>query len=241
MAGYYDDESFFEAYGKMPRSSGLQYAGEWHQFRDMIPDPSGKDVLDLGCGMGWHSRCLAERGAKSVLGIDISEKMLEKASEVNASDGVSYRLCSIEAFEYPEDSYDLVLSNLSLHYVKDLEDVYRKVYRTLRTGGTFLFNIEHPSFTAGVGQQWICDSEGNCLYWPVDDYYYPGPRKTDFLGFETEKQHHTLTQIIRPLLSMGFTLTDLQEAVPSDEMMDLPGMKDEMRRPMMLLVRAEKV
>ena len=53
-----------------------------------------------------------------------------------------------------------MVSNLALHYIEDLASVYRKVYRTLRPGGTFLFNIEHPVFTAGVGQDWIRDEEG---------------------------------------------------------------------------------
>ena len=52
------------------------------------------------------------------------------------------------------------------------------------------------------------------------------------------KQHHTLTQIVNPLLQMGFRLTALEEAVPPEAMRaELP---DEMRRPMMLLVKAVK-
>ena len=54
------------------------------------------------------------------------------------------------------------------------------------------------------------------------------------------KQHHTLTQIIMGLLDNGFELEAVEEAKPPEEMMDIPGMKDELRRPMMLLVKANK-
>ena len=102
----------------------------------------------------------------------------------------------------------------------------------------FLLNIEHPTFTAGVGQQWVCSPEGKPLYWPVDGYFLPGERRTEFLGCEVVKYHHTLTQILMGLLSNGFELNVIEEAKPPREMMTLPGMKDELRRPVMLLIKA---
>ena len=74
----------------------------------------------------------------------------------------------------------------------------------------------------------------------MDNYFRPGERETLFLGQKVKKQHHTLTQILNPLLTTGFRLEAVEEAMPPAEMMDLPGMADELRRPMMLLVRAEK-
>ena len=54
------------------------------------------------------------------------------------------------------------------------------------------------------------------------------------------KQHHTLTQILGGLLRTGFRLEAVEEAQPPACMLDQPGMRDELRRPMMLLVRAKK-
>ena len=132
------------------------------------------------------------------------------------------------------------MSNLAFHYIEDIESVYRLVYRTLKTGGTFLFNIEHPVFTSGVREDWIYDENGAPLYWPVDDYFYPGERKARFLGCDVLKYHHTLTQIMNGLLRSGFVIEMVEEAEPPEEMLDMPGMKDEMRRPMMLMIRAGK-
>ena len=240
MYNEYDDPKFFGQYAQMPRSrQGLSAAGEWSQLKGLFPDMRGRSVLDLGCGYGWHCRYALEQGAARVLGLDISENMLDEARK-RGGEGIEYRLCGIEDYEYPQEEWDLSVSNLALHYIGDLDTVYEKVYRTLRPKGVFLFNIEHPVFTAGVGQDWIYSPKGEPLYWPVDGYFTPGERVTNFLGCKVKKQHHTLTQILNCLIGRGFRITAVEEAKPPEEMLSEPGMRDELRRPMMLLVRAEK-
>lgn len=239
--GVYDEEVFFEAYAKMDRSRlGLAGAGEWHQFRCLFPELTGRRVLDLGCGYGWHCRYAANQGAKEVLGIDLSRRMIEQAREKNSGPGITYRVCGLEEYEYPEEEFDCVISNLVMHYLRDLGGIFHKIFRTLKPGGAFLLNMEHPVFTAGVGQEWVYGEDGRPLYWPVDQYFMPGERMTRFLGQEVKKEHHTLTQILGGLLRAGFEIRAVEEAMPPEEMMELPGMKDELRRPMMLLVRADK-
>lgn len=237
----YDKERVFEAYANMPRSKdGLKSAGEWHQLQSLFPDVNGKFVLDLGCGYGWHCKYAVQMGAAEVLGIDSSEKMIAKAKMENFHKKIKYEICSLDEYDYPENTYDFVISNLVLHYIKDLETVYQNVYRTLKKGGHFLFNIEHPVFTSGINEDWVYAEDGKILYWAIDNYYYPGKRETNFLGQKVIKQHHTLTQILNLLLKTGFQLEAVEEAMPPEHMMNLPGMIDEMRRPMMLLVKGKK-
>ena len=175
-----------------------------------------------------------------ILGIDLSQKMIEEAKRRNAGTQIEYRVCGIEEYEYPKKSWDCVISNLSLHYIKNIEKVFQKVHSTLKPDGTFLFNIEHPVFTAGVKQDWIYTNEGTPQYWPIDNYFFPGERHTNFLGCNVIKQHHTLTQILMGLLNNGFELKSVEEAKPPEEMMDISGMAEELRRPMMLLVKARR-
>lgn len=230
----YDDPEFFAEYAKMSRSQyGLEGAGEWHQLQPLFPELRGKTVLDLGCGYGWHCGYSARQGAKAVLGLDQSERMIREAEKRNAAPAISYRVCGLMEYDYPKQTYDLVISNLVLHYLADLDAVYGRVYETLKQGGVFLFNIEHPVFTAGVNQQFSPDGT-----WPVTDYFDPGERKTDFLGFPVAKQHHTLTQIIMGLIRAGFRIEVLEEAMPPENWRS--QMPEEMKRPMMLLVKARK-
>jgi len=241
MDNAYDDKAFFEAYAQMPRSrDGLESAGEWHQLQALFPPLQGKTVLDLGCGYGWHSKYAATQGARSVLGIDLSERMINEAKNRNAAENISYRVCSLQEYEYPEGAYDFVISNLALHYIANLDPIFEKVFQTLKPGGIFLFNIEHPVFTAGINEDWLYDQNGAPSAWPIDNYFYPGERQTIFLGQRITKQHHTLTQILMGVIHAGFSLEHIEEAQPPEEMMHLAGMKDEMRRPMMLLVRARR-
>jgi len=241
MNNIYDNKAFYDAYAKMPRSKdGLKSAGEWHQLQPLFPPLQGKSVLDLGCGYGWHSKYAADQGAASVLGIDLSERMIEEARQRNSAANVIYKVCGLEEYDYPENAYDLVISNLVLHYVADLDSIFEKVFRTLKMGGNFLFNIEHPVFTAGINEDWLYGEDGAPTVWPIDNYFYPGERQTIFLGQHVAKQHHTLTQILMGVINAGFHLEHIEEAQPPKEMLHLAGMKDEMRRPMMLLVKAKK-
>ena len=237
----YDNQEFFEKYSRMERSvKGLEGAGEWGQFRKMMPDFAGKRVLDLGCGYGWHCAYAAQMGAASVLGIDLSEKMLRTAKRKNARQGIEYRRCAIEDFQAGEESFDVVLSSLALHYVEDYEGMAERVYRMLSPGGSFIFSAEHPVFTAYGSQDWYYGPEGEILHFPVDRYFEEGAREAVFLGEKVRKYHRTVTSYISTLLKIGFAIKGVVEPTPPGHMMDLPGMADELRRPMMLLISAEK-
>lgn len=237
----YDDERFFEKYSKMERSrKGLQGAGEWSELQKILPDFHGKRVLDLGCGYGWHCKYAASRGAAFVLGTDISRKMLETAKEKNGDEKIEYQCIAMEDLDFPAETFDVVLSSLAFHYVKDFTPLIKNISAWLKAGGEFVFSVEHPVFTSYGTQDWYYDKNGNILHFPVDHYYYEGEREAIFLGEKVTKYHRTLTTYLNTLLQNGFLLQHIIEPQPPEEMMDIAGMKDEMRRPMMLLVSAKK-
>ena len=237
----YDDPVFFEKYSRMNRSvQGLQGAGEWQALERILPDFSGQSVLDLGCGYGWHCIYAAEQGAASVLGIDISARMLETARQKSQGLPVSYRKAAMEDLDFSPDSFDIVFSSLALHYVADYPSLVQKIRNWLPSGGFFVFSAEHPVFTAYGSQDWYYDENGRILHFPVDHYYEEGSRDAVFLGEHLTKYHRTLTSYLETLLQNGFALRHVVEPAPPENMLDLPGMRDEMRRPMMLLVSAQK-
>lgn len=237
----YDNELFFKKYSEMARSQkGLQGAGEWSELKKLLPDFRGKRVLDLGCGYGWHCKYAAENGAEYVLGTDISGKMLEAAKQKNSHDRIEYRCAAMEDLNFSPKSFDVVISSLAFHYVRDFEPLVGEIVSWLKEGGEFVFSVEHPVFTAYGSQDWFYDEDGNILHFPVDNYYYEGKRDAVFLGEPVVKYHRTLTTYLNPLLQNGLVIQHVIEPQPPQEMMDIPGMKDEMRRPMMLLVSAKK-
>lgn len=179
----YDNPSFFQKYSQMLRSTqGLEGAGEWRELQKLLPDFAGKRVLDLGCGYGWHCGYAAGHGAAYVLGTDLSEKMLETARIKNSAPAIQYRRSAMEDLNFPAGSFDVVLSSLALHYVRDFGPLAENIFRWLTPGGTFVFSAEHPVFTAYGSQDWYYGPDGEILHFPVDNYYYEGERDAVFLG-----------------------------------------------------------
>ena len=234
----YDDQVFFEKYSLMDRSTqGLAGAGEWPALRAMLPDFTGRRVLDLGCGFGWHCQYALDNGAESATGVDISQKMLAEGER--RFPRVNFILSPVEDINFPEDSFEVVLSSLAFHYIKSFGDICAKVRRCLSPGGVFVFSAEHPVFTAQGPQQWAEDEAGRRRHWPVDNYFDQGPRQAVFLGERVLKYHRTVAAYISALLENGFEITGLKEPTPDDDLRQrFPDMRDEMRRPMMILISA---
>lgn len=239
----YDDDKFFEQYSRFPRSvDGLSAAGEWLELEKLLPDFKGKRVLDIGCGFGWHCIYAAEHGAAQVTGTDISEKMLAVAREKTHFANVNYVRIAMEDLNFPAESFDAVISSLAFHYTPDFFDICRCVASCLTVGGSFVFSVEHPVFTAQGKQDWIYDETGKPEFWPVDNYFTEGERSSVFLGESVTKYHKTLTSYLNTLIKTGFAITAVVEPEPAAHLIDsVPGMRDELRRPMMLLVSSQKV
>lgn len=239
----YDDNNFFAAYKQMPRSiKGLAGAGEWHVFKSLLPELANKNVLDLGCGFGWHCRFAREQQASSVVGVDISEKMLQIARDQTDDPAISYLQMPIEDIDFPSSQFDVVISSLAFHYIEAFETICKKVHHCLTPGGNFIFSVEHPIFTSRNEQDWFFDDQGNRLHWPIDHYQEEGVRETTFLTDNVIKYHRTISTYINDLIGIGFAIKAVKEPMPTDEMLkNDPIMNDENRRPMFVIISAEKV
>ncbi|OPA78627.1 SAM-dependent methyltransferase [Paenibacillus selenitireducens] len=238
----YDDLGFFEKYSQMPRSvGGLNAAGEWSALRAMLPELRDKRVLDLGCGFGWHCRYAREQQARSVVGVDLSEKMLTQARDYTNDSAIEYRRLAIEDIEFQAGEFDVVLSSLALHYVDQFDVVCRKVHQYLVTGGTFVLSVEHPIFTAHAAQDWHYGAQGERLHWPVDNYQDEGFRQTQFLDHDVVKYHRTIANYMNTLINAGFRMKEISEPQPAQEILAMSSeMRDELRRPMFLIIAAVK-
>ncbi len=235
----YDDPDFFTEYAKMRRSiEGLAGAPEWPSIRRLLPDLHGLRVVDLGCGYGWFCRWARENGVGKVLGIDVSERMLARARSMTSDAAVTYVLADLEELDLAEASFDLAYSSLALHYVVNLRGLFAAVRRALTPGGHLVFSIEHPIFMAPRRPGWIVDADGR-RSWPVDGYLVEGPRTTNWLAKGVVKQHRTMGATLNTLMSLGFTITHVEEWGPTDEQIaELPELAEERERPAFLLVAA---
>ncbi len=205
----------------------------------MLPDMSGRSVVDLGCGFGWFCRWAANAGAANVLGIDLSTNMLARAAADTADERITYEQLDLDHLVLPAAGFDFAYSSLTLHYLTDLDRLFATVYQSLRPGAGFVFSVEHPICTAPTNPGFVTDEAG-LTTWPVNGYLREGPRTTNWLAPGVVKQHRTITNYVRSLLRAGFTLVDLVEWGPSPEQIeDVPEWNVELERPYFLLVAAQ--
>jgi ubiquinone/menaquinone biosynthesis C-methylase UbiE len=237
----YDREGFFERYSRLRRSvEGLDGAPEWPALRALLPDLSGLTALDLGCGFGWFCRWARQQGAARVEGIDVSERMLARAMATTQDTAITYTRADMEHLRLPPESFNVVYSSLALHYIERLNELLSAVYRSLIPGGSLVFSVEHPIFTAPTDPRWSRDAAGRQT-WPLDGYLDEGPRSTDWLATGVIKQHRTLATYLNMLLRLGFAISHVEEWGPTAEQIALqPDLADERQRPPFLLVAARR-
>lgn len=120
-------------------------------YFDRIADWRGKAVLDLGCGGGFMSEALAQRGA-AVIGIDPAEKAIAIAQHHAASQNLSidYLVGTGETLPLADGSMDYVVCVDVLEHVADLGQVINEVRRVLRPGGLFLFDTINRTWLANL-------------------------------------------------------------------------------------------
>jgi len=111
-----------------------------HRLLEKLPvDLSGQRVLDLGCGTGYFSALLQQRGAVVVC-VDISQEMLNKAQQRCGDDRASYVLADAENLPFESGSFDYVFSSLALQWCCDLSYPLSEVRRVLKKGGAGFFS-----------------------------------------------------------------------------------------------------
>jgi ubiquinone/menaquinone biosynthesis C-methylase UbiE len=239
----YDIPGFFEGYKRMrDNRAGLNEILEHPAMLALLPEIKGMDVLDLGCGAGELCRRLSALGAHQVTGVDISNNMLQLAQK-DAPPGINFQNKAMEDLEFAADTFDLVVSSLAFHYVKDLYTLLQKIQIWLKPSGILLFSTEHPIATSsqGIYRGWIKDRADNKLYWPVDLYQQEGIRESHWFVEGVIKYHRTISTIITALLNSGFTIRAVNEPVASEADEKIwPVLKEARRRPPFLIIKASK-
>ncbi|MGV6813820.1 MAG: methyltransferase domain-containing protein, partial [Phycisphaerales bacterium] len=116
---------------------------------------SGERVLDVACGQGVMSEYIAQRSdAQSILGIDISDALIEAASK-RSTDRTEYQVwdaAKLSELEY--EPVDAATCIMALMNIEQLDAVFQGIYDRLKPGGRFVCVISHPSFRIAGGSAW---------------------------------------------------------------------------------------
>ena len=238
----YDHPAFFAAYEEFRASgSGLNEVLEQPALWSMLPASlAGLYILDLGCGFGDFARKARQAGAGFVMGIDCSQRMLEKARERTEDPQIQFCRMSLEELAIDNNTFDLAVSSLALHYVSDYQKVMQLIVPILKKHGRVVFSVEHPICTALAAQKWICNDGGDPMFWPVDEYRSEGARRTRWFVDDVIKYHRTVETYVNGLIHAGFRLLELREPAPIVRTSSRqPDLDRHRRRPPFLLLSAE--
>jgi arsenite methyltransferase len=134
-----EDLQYPEELANVPDSAAESFAGvanPWMLGR-LAP---GERVLDLGSGAGTDSLIAAQMvGATGhVTGIDMTPEMLAKARAAAAEMGVAHAEfieAEAERLPFPDESFDVVISNGVIDLIPDKDAVFRELFRVLAPGG----------------------------------------------------------------------------------------------------------
>ena len=241
----YDNEIFFAGY-KALRDNELSYNDLLEQpaMAKMLPDLNGKSVLDLGCGYGHNCIDFVRRGASRVVGVDISEKMLDVAKSESSDDKIQYVNMSMTDIDKLNEKFDFIYSSLAFHYVEDFDEFAKKMFSVLDSGGELLFSQEHPIITATVdgNGHFNKDENGKRVSYTFSNYNEPGERKIHWYVDGVIKYHRTFSNVVNALTKTGFVIEEICEPVPEEwAIKKLPTAVKEYIKPNFLIVKARKV
>lgn len=239
----YDDVDFFNNYLNLRKAE--------FNYNDLIEQPiilellgklEDKEVIDIGCGYGSMSKKIANSGAKKVLGVDNSVNMIKKAQKEYYHKNITYKVLPMERLSDITDKYDVIVSCLAIHYVKDLYKLFSDVYNITKLNGSFVFSMEHPMYTASKRpQKWILDSDNNVVAFSTDHYGVEGKREIEWLGKPVLKYHHKIETIINSLIKSNFIIEKVIEPTPNEELLNMvPKTIHEIHRPAYLIVKCHK-
>ena len=195
----------------------------------LLPDPAGKDVLDAGCGPGWYADWLAHHGAR-VAAVDLSRSMVELAAKRLGERARILRgdVTNLRAL-FLDETFDLILSSLVLHYLDDLSGVFAEWARVLRPNGTLVFSTHHPIHRASLLDP------GYLRAGLIEDRW-------DWLGQTMRYHRRPLRDLTEPLAAAGFVIERICEPTPVQafKMQDPKGYELLCRIPAFIFMRARK-
>jgi len=169
-------------------------------------------VLDIGCGEGYVGRQMLKRGANHVDGIDISDKMISNALQIQRSENIqnaTYRVIDISEFKVDKRSdYDLIIAMFLFNYltIKETQATMEKVMSLLKPGGFFIFSVPHPLLAYLKKDKYPFYFEVKGGYFSARNSLFPGEIwRRDGVPVNVQCVHKTIQDYFSCLKNANFT------------------------------------
>lgn len=194
-------DSLWNRYIEIPAMTGLA--------KSVVKD---KNVLDLGCGSGISTKNIQSWGG-NVKGCDISKNLISIAKKENPK--IPFIVCNAEKTPFKNLEFDVIISGLMIHYLKDLKPVFKEVARITRKDGTFIFSMNHP-----FGESYEKKIVDGVTVFVLKPYFNNDKFEWSMSieGMKMINYHHTFENIINTLIDCGFVVERLVEMQPTKEL-----------------------
>ncbi len=204
-----------------------------------LNDLKDKKVIDVGCGQGFFSRLLAEKGAM-VTGVDSANLLIQIAKKegkhinpapfrgasnirtTNLQDirercGIKYVKADAQNLSFAKaGEFDMALCVLSLQNMENLKAVLGEISRVLKPGGKLIAVLNHPAFRIPQSTSWGFDEKENIQYRKIDSYLSSAKIKIDMHPGAKKKVytysfHHSLQDYMKALSAFSLAIARLEE------------------------------
>ena len=223
-------------------------------FFKLLPQITGLNGLDIGCGEGYNTRIAAKKGAK-MTAIDISKVFIKYAKEMEQQEslGIKYEVASATELPFPENYFDFAVATMSLMDIAENEEAIKEAFRVIIPGAFFQFSIIHPIIANSEG--WVRNEKGEKVGFVVKDYFkkFSGEFEEWIFGaapkeltekmrkFKIPRFTRTLSEWLNLLIDTGFILEKFCEPYADDETIKkYPEEYDSRIIPWFLIIRCRK-
>ncbi len=212
----------------------------------LLGNVEGLKICDLACGEGHLSRKLAGLGAQ-VMGVDLSENLLLHAQEDSSASEIRFvRDDAQELASFSDDSFDIVVCNMSLMDIEDLNGTFRAVARTLKPYGRFVFSVLHPCFaspfTVEDGSPLETDEKGEFVAWRTFNYTNEGKWYSSGSGLRGTfgSIHRKISTYVNALPEAKLNLRRVEEPTLPGPKYDTAAKQLSSKIPRTIIVEAQK-
>ena len=240
-----------------PESISAELAQDIHRFGNL----NGKSVIHLQCHLGTDTIGFARRGAKRVVGLDLSDTSLEFAKDIAAKSGVTVEFVHSNVYnarENVEGYFDLVYTSLGvLCWLPDIEKWAETIVSLMAPGGCFFIRDDHPMFMTigddvsnGLKIEQPYFQLDQPLTWEDETSYILGDNAPKIKAKRNHQWNHSIGEIITALIRAGLTIDSVEETpysawCPWPELMVKEGhvyrLKDDPERlPLQFVICAHK-
>jgi 2-polyprenyl-3-methyl-5-hydroxy-6-metoxy-1,4-benzoquinol methylase len=114
--------------GERQVAEDLAHIEPWHRwrYREAVPYCQGKNVLDIGCGCGYGPWILADHGAKSVFGVDISPEAIRYAEDHWSLSGITFHASEFKDLNLAPGFADVLVAFEIIEHLPDTQETFDK-------------------------------------------------------------------------------------------------------------------